>query len=242
MYDYAIIGGGIIGLSTAWQLIQREPGASIVLIEKESAVAKHQTGRNSGVIHAGIYYPPDSLKARLCREGVDATIEFCEAHSVAYEQCGKLIVATDESELGRLDALYGRANDNGLDVQMIDNETMRDLEPDIAGVRALLSPKTGIVDYRGMCEAMARRTREIGGELRLDTGVMGLTETDRHVEIRTNTGATMTAGAKASTTRKSFLGTSWGSCFASCPFFLHASRQLFLCASAGRISHCEVWA
>lgn len=194
MYDYAIIGGGIVGLSTAWQLKKREPGASIVLVEKEDEVSKHQTGRNSGVIHAGIYYPPDSLKAQLCREGVTATVEFCEAHGVAYEQCGKLIVATDESELGRLDNLYNRANENGLDVEMIDAAAMKELEPNIAGVRALLSPKTGIVDYPGMCRAMAAEFVADGGEVRLGTGVTGMNESGQHVEIRTNTGATITAG------------------------------------------------
>ena len=194
MYDYAIIGGGIVGLSTAWQLRKREPGASIVLLEKEPAVAMHQTGRNSGVIHAGIYYPPDSLKARLCREGVTATVEFCEAHAVSYEQCGKLIVATDDSELGRLDALYARARDNGLDVEMIDAVAMKELEPNIAGVKALLSPKTGIVDYPGMCRAMAAEFEADGGEIRLATGVTGMSETGRHVDIRTNTGATIRAG------------------------------------------------
>jgi L-2-hydroxyglutarate oxidase len=194
MYDYAIIGGGIVGLSAAWQLKQRLPEASIVLIEKEAAVSMHQTGRNSGVIHAGIYYPPDSLKARLCREGVTTTIEFCEEHGVDYEQCGKLIVATHESEIDRLDALYERAKDNGLNIELIDGAAAGELEPNITAVKALLSPKTGIVDYPGMCRAMAASFERHGGELRLGTGVSAMTETARHIEIRTNTGGTIRAG------------------------------------------------
>ena len=193
MYDYAVIGGGIVGLSTAWQLAERCPGASIVVIEKERAVSMHQTGRNSGVIHAGIYYPPDSLKARLCREGVTATVEFCEAHGVDYEQCGKLIVATDETEIERLNALYERAQDNGLNIELIDQPAMRELEPNIAGVKALLSPKTGIVDYPGMCKAMAVGIEARGGELRLGTGVTRMIEKDGHIDIKTNTGATLNA-------------------------------------------------
>ena len=194
MYDYAIIGGGIVGLSTAWQLKRRLPEASIVLIEKEQAVSMHQTGRNSGVIHAGIYYPPDSLKARLCREGVTATVDFCEEHGVNYEQCGKLIVATDDSEIPRLDALYERAKDNGLSIELIDGTAARELEPNITAVKALLSPKTGIVDYPGMCRAMAASFDRDGGELRLGTGVSAMQETRSHIEIRTNTGGTIRAG------------------------------------------------
>ncbi len=194
MYDYAIIGGGIVGLSTAWQLKQRLPEASIVLIEKERAVSMHQTGRNSGVIHAGIYYPPDSLKARLCREGVTATVEFCEEHGVDYEQCGKLIVATEDSEIGRLDALYERAKDNGLNIELIDGAAARELEPNIRAVKALLSPRTGIVDYPGMCRAMAASFERAGGEIRLGTAVSGMTEGERHIDVRTNTGGAISAG------------------------------------------------
>ncbi|MEO1203758.1 MAG: L-2-hydroxyglutarate oxidase, partial [Pseudomonadota bacterium] len=194
MYDYAIIGGGIVGLSTAWQLKQRLPEASIILIEKEAAVSMHQTGRNSGVIHAGIYYPPDSLKARLCREGVTATVEFCQQHGVDYEQCGKLIVATHESEIDRLDALYERAKNNGLNIELIDGAAARELEPNITAVKALLSPKTGIVDYPGMCRAMAASFERDGGDIRLGTAVSAMTENDRYIEIRTNTGGTINAG------------------------------------------------
>ncbi|MDJ0941692.1 MAG: L-2-hydroxyglutarate oxidase [Woeseiaceae bacterium] len=189
MYDFAIIGGGIVGLSTAWQLKKRHPDASIVLLEKEDAVARHQTGRNSGVIHAGIYYTPGSLKATLCREGVDRTIEFCRDNDVPFDQCGKLIVAADESEIDRLDALYERAHDNGLDLELLDDDGLRALEPNVTGVKALLSPRTGIVDYPGMCRAMARLFQADGGELRLGTAVTRLLESESRVEIRTNTGA-----------------------------------------------------
>ena len=212
MYDYAVIGGGIVGLSTAWQLAKRCPGASIVVVEKERAVSMHQTGRNSGVIHAGIYYPPDSLKARLCREGVAATVEFCEEHGVEYEQCGKLIVASDETEIDRLQALYDRAQNNGLNIELIDRPAMKELEPNIAGVKALLSPKTGIVDYPGMCRAMAADFEARGGELRLGTGVTGMTETGSRIDIRTNTGATLSASYVIACRRCSTCRSTSGSC------------------------------
>jgi L-2-hydroxyglutarate oxidase len=114
MYDFVIVGGGIIGLSTAWQLQQRNPDSSILLLEKESGFARHQSGRNSGVIHAGIYYAPGSLKARLCKEGVAATLEFCRDNGIPSEQCGKLIVATNEAEHERMLELYERALENEL--------------------------------------------------------------------------------------------------------------------------------
>ena len=119
IYDFCIIGGGIIGLATAHKLLEAYPDASLLLIEKETALASHQTGHNSGVIHAGIYYEPGSLKAKLCREGLEATVAFCKLHDLAYEQCGKLIVATNAVEETRLDLLYARANANGLKLRRI---------------------------------------------------------------------------------------------------------------------------
>src|SRR5210317_485126 len=129
MYDFAVIGGGIVGLSTAWQLRQRQPSKSLVVLEKEPAVARHQTGHNSGVIHAGIYYEPGSLKAELCRKGVTETLRFCRDNDIPYEQCGKLIVATSDAEHERMLALYERALQNGIRVELLDKAQLRDAEP-----------------------------------------------------------------------------------------------------------------
>ena len=183
MFDYLIIGGGIIGVSTAWQLQQRKPNSSILLLEKESRLASHQTGRNSGVIHAGIYYTPGSLKARFCREGVDATIGFCRARNIAVEQCGKLIVATDGAEHERMLALYDRAHDNGLDVELLDASELRTREPNIIGTGAIFLKTTGIVDYPRICEAMAEEFRGLGGKIRLDSKVTDIRETDSDVTV-----------------------------------------------------------
>ena len=189
MFDYLIIGGGIVGVSTAWQLQQRKPNSSILLLEKESRLASHQTGRNSGVIHAGIYYTPGSLKARFCKEGVDATIGFCRAHNIAVEQCGKLIVATDNAEHERMLALYERAHDNGLDVELLDATELRTREPNIIGTGAIFLRTTGIADYSGICEAMAEEFRGLGGETRLDSEVTDIRETDSDVTVTLGDGS-----------------------------------------------------
>jgi len=136
-YDYTIVGGGIVGLSTAWQLQQREPGKKILLLEKENQFAEHQTGHNSGVIHAGIYYEPGSLKAKFCREGVEATIQFCRDNNIAFEQCGKLLVASNELERKRMLALFERANENGLEVELLDAFDLKAREANIIGVGAI---------------------------------------------------------------------------------------------------------
>ncbi|NCF24471.1 MAG: L-2-hydroxyglutarate oxidase [Gammaproteobacteria bacterium] len=177
MYDFAVIGGGIVGLSVAWQLRQRRPSGSIVVIEKEQAVAQHQTGHNSGVIHAGIYYEPGSLKADLCRKGVAATLRFCKDNGIRYEQCGKLIVATSPAEHERMLALHERALRNGIEVELLGESQLRDIEPSVAGIGAILSPTTGIVDYTEVAGAMAHRLEELGGEILTGTPVTALEET-----------------------------------------------------------------
>ncbi len=134
-YDYVIIGGGIVGLSTAWQLIQKAPDKRILVLEKESEVARHQTGHNSGVMHAGVYYDPKSLKAKFCREGHAATIAFCQEHDIRYEQCGKLLVATNDVEHKRMEALYQRCIDNQVEVEWLDAQQLKDTEPNIQGTR-----------------------------------------------------------------------------------------------------------
>lgn len=155
-YDLAIIGGGIVGLATALVVTERFPGLSIVVVEKEDGLALHQTGRNSGVIHAGVYYQPGSLKARLCKEGVEATIRFCKEHALPFEQCGKMIVATATDELPRMKALHERALANGLPVERLDATELARREPHIRGVGALFVPTSGIVDYALVARMMAK--------------------------------------------------------------------------------------
>ena len=193
MYDYLIIGGGIVGLSTAWQLQRRKPECSILLVEKETELALHQTGRNSGVIHAGIYYTPGSLKAKFCKEGVHATMEFCRQNDIPVEQCGKLIVATDAAEQERLLALFKRAQENGMDVELIDAAELRRREPNIRGTGAIFLRTTGIADYPAITRAMAERFEEAGGETRLNSEVTGVRESDDRVTVQLNDGSAVDA-------------------------------------------------
>lgn len=188
MYDFAIIGGGIVGLSTACQLQVRYPDSAIVLLEKEDGVARHQSGHNSGVIHAGIYYAPGSLKAQFCKEGVEATIAFCEEYGLPYEQCGKLIVATDDEEHERMLDLYERARLNELDVELIDGVDLKHLEPEIEGIAAIRLKTTGIVDYRQICEKMAEIFEAGGGIIRYRSRVTGIDETADDIAIETSRG------------------------------------------------------
>lgn len=190
-YDYIVVGAGIVGLSTAWQLQQSEPQASVLLLEKEAGVGRHQSGHNSGVIHSGIYYAPDSLKADLCRRGLSATIEFCRAENIAFEQCGKLLVATNNLEQQRLQALFQRARDNQLDVQWLDQQQLQILEPAISGISALRVPATGIVDYGQICTAMARRFQQCGGTLLLGSEVAAIEETPARVVLQLRSGTVL---------------------------------------------------
>ena len=171
-------------MATAHKLLAAQPDASLVLIEKEEVPGSHQTGHNSGVIHAGIYYEPDSLKAQLCREGLDATVAFCRFHDLAYEQCGKLIVATNTLEEERLDSLYTRAKKNGLKLRRISGSELHELEPNIAGTAALLSPATGIVDYQEITSKLAELVTMKGGNLVLGSAVDYIAENKEFVEIR----------------------------------------------------------
>jgi L-2-hydroxyglutarate oxidase len=184
-FDLAVIGGGIVGLSTAMQMQERFPGIAVAVLEKEPALATHQTGRNSGVIHAGVYYQPGSLKARFCREGVKATIRFCEERDIPYEQCGKLLVATDEEELPRMAALYDRAVENGIVMERLDKAEAARREPHIRSVGAIYSPTTGIVDYGRIARAMADVVRERGGEVMTSSEVIHVDETPADVALET---------------------------------------------------------
>jgi L-2-hydroxyglutarate oxidase len=188
MYDYAIIGGGIVGVSTAWQLKKKQPDCSILLLEKESRLASHQTGHNSGVIHAGVYYAPGSLKAKFCKAGAAATIQFCEKNDIPYVQCGKLLVATNELEHGRMLALFERSKQNGLDVELIDANELHRREPNVEGIGAFLVRTTGIVDYRSICIRMAECFQEMGGEVRLNSRVTDLSESADSIVVTTADG------------------------------------------------------
>ena len=165
-FDVAIIGGGIIGLSTGMQLLERFPRLRVAVLEKDGGLAGQQTGHNSGVVHSGVYYRPDSLKARFCVEGRAAILAFCDAHDIPYERCGKVIVATRQDELPRVDALYERGQANGVPgLELIGPQRLKEIEPHAAGIRALWSPSTAIVDFQAITEAYAQEFREAGGDV-----------------------------------------------------------------------------
>ena len=188
VFDFVVIGGGIVGLSTARALLGRHPGARLAVLEKEGGWARHQTGHNSGVIHSGIYYKPGSLKARFCLEGARALVEFCRERGIDYEVCGKIIVATEPGELPLLDALYERGLKNGLAVEKLDPTQLKETEPHASGLAALSVPSTGIVDYTRVARAFATLVEEKGGQLLTGTAVQGVSEGGHVVEVRTNRG------------------------------------------------------
>lgn len=171
---YVIIGGGIIGLAVADRLSRARPGAQITVLEKEDRWATHQTGRNSGVVHSGLYYKPGSYKATMCRAGAESLIRFAHDEGVPVQRCGKLVVACTQEQLPQLRALAERGRRNGLQVRELDPAAARDVEPHVACVAALHVPETGIIDYRGVCDALVRRLTERGAEVRLSTRVVGL--------------------------------------------------------------------
>lgn len=188
LHDYAIVGGGIVGLATLYQLLAAKPDAKVVLLEKEAALAQHQTGRNSGVIHAGVYYAPGSLKARLCKEGAAQTKAFCAQYDIPVEHCGKLIVATNELELSRLRALEERTAVNGIDFSRLDEAELRACEPNVTGLAAMLVPSTAIVSYVRIVQTLGRLVTAAGATLRLGEQVVGVREERGDVEIQTTRG------------------------------------------------------
>ncbi|MCE8036370.1 L-2-hydroxyglutarate oxidase [Halomonas sp. MCCC 1A11062] len=188
MYDFIILGGGILGLSTAMQLIERYPEKKMLLLEKESGPAQHQTGHNSGVIHAGVYYAPGSLKARFCLEGNRATKEFCDRHAIPYEVCGKLLVATNEQEMQRMEALWERTAANGLEREWLSAGELKEREPHITGQGAIFVPSSGIVSYARVAEAMADEFQRHGGQVRYDHRVTGIAERTGEVLVSTTQG------------------------------------------------------
>ncbi|MBB4688219.1 L-2-hydroxyglutarate oxidase [Amycolatopsis jiangsuensis] len=183
MYDFCVIGGGIVGAATALKLLERRPDASLLLLEKATQLGVHQTGHNSGVIHSGIYYEPGSLKAELCRRGAQATKEFAAANGIPFDVCGKLLVATNQVELRRLHDLAERAEVNQLEIEHLDAAELRRREPNIRGVAALLVPSTGIIDYGLVTAAIAKRIEAAGGRIRTSTEVDRIDENGDAVEI-----------------------------------------------------------
>lgn len=183
MHDFVIVGGGIVGLATGMALRQRFPTASLLLLEKEKRWADHQTGRNSGVIHSGIYYKPGSLKARLAVEGNRRMVQFCREQGIPHEVCGKLIVATRPEELPRLDALLERGRENGLTLTKLDAAGLKAIEPHATGLAALHVPSTGIIQYRQVAERMADLLSEGGAELRAGAEVRQILNTGDGVEV-----------------------------------------------------------
>jgi L-2-hydroxyglutarate oxidase len=175
-YDVVVVGGGIVGLATARALVRHHPGVRLALLEKEHAVARHQTGRNSGVIHSGIYYRPGSLKASTAVAGRLAMERFCDEHGVPFDRCGKVIVAVDPRELPRLAQLEARAGENGVLATRVDPVRLRELEPHVRGVAALHVPETGIVDFGQVARALGTVLRDVGVEMHFDERVIALHE------------------------------------------------------------------
>lgn len=184
-FDVAVIGGGLIGLATAYRLLEAKPGLRVAVLEKEAELARHQSGRNSGVIHAGLYYAPGSLKAQLCREGMEALTRFADERGLAYERCGKLVVAVDEGELGRLEELKRRGSANGLvGIKEVGPSEIPEFEPHVAGVRALHVPETGIIDFRRVAIAFGEEVRARGGEILLASEVVAIERRDGGRRLR----------------------------------------------------------
>ncbi len=188
MYDLAIIGGGIVGLSTAMSVGERYPKSKIIVLEKESNWAAHQTGNNSGVIHSGIYYKPGSFKAKFCREGSQSMVAFCQKHNIPHEICGKVIVATEAEELPLLEKLYQRGLENGLDVTKVSAQQVREIEPHVNCLAGIKVTATGIVDYKKVCQKYVNIASSQGVELRLNTKVTKISHQEKNLVIQTNQG------------------------------------------------------
>ncbi|MBX9410301.1 MULTISPECIES: L-2-hydroxyglutarate oxidase [Pseudomonas] len=186
MYDFVIIGGGIVGMSTAMQLADSYPRAKMLVVEKEPGPARHQTGHNSGVIHAGVYYTPGSLKAKFCLEGNRATKRFCDEHGIRYDECGKLLVATNELEMDRMRALWERTAANGIKRHWLTASELREREPNIAGVGGIFVPSSGIVSYAQIAAQMGKEFEKQGGQIEFSTEVIGLEERSSEIVIKTN--------------------------------------------------------
>ena len=186
--DVVVIGGGIVGLATAYQLTKREPGKRVIVLEKEPGLAAHQTGHNSGVLHSGIYYKPGSLKAINCRRGKAMMEAFCEEEGIEHDLCGKVIVAVGEDDLGPLQTIFDRGQANGVNCEMIERERLLELEPHVNGIKAIHVPEAGIVNYRQCCERMAQRVRESGGEILFNAAALDVLDRDGGLVVETRAG------------------------------------------------------
>jgi len=175
IFNVIIIGGGVVGLATGRELLQRFPDSKLLIVEKEQALAAHQTGHNSGVIHSGLYYKPGSLKARLCVAGAARMVQFCKENAIPYELCGKVVVATDESEVPALEELYRRGIANGVpNLRMLNAEQIREIEPHASGIRGIHVPGTGITDFTAVAQKYAEHIRAAGGEIQTGAAVTGI--------------------------------------------------------------------
>lgn len=184
-----IIGGGIVGLAFAREFLRRHPAATVTVLEKEAQVGAHQTGHNSGVVHAGIYYEPGSLKAHLCTTGARRMRDYCVENDIAYDECGKVIVATEASELPALEELYARGRANGVpDLRMVGPEELREIEPHVVGIAALHSPRTAIVDYGEVARSFAASLSGAGARIRVGCEVTGIRHVGDRVHVRTTSG------------------------------------------------------
>jgi L-2-hydroxyglutarate oxidase LhgO len=188
-YDVIIVGGGIVGLATAHRLLEARPQLKILLLEKEAKLAAHQTGNNSGVLHSGLYYKPDSAKAQCAVQGLQQMLAFCREHGVAHEQCGKIVVATEQNELPRLENLWERGNANGLlGLRKLNPQQIKEIEPHAAGLAAIHVPQEGIVDYPGVCEKLGELIRKNGGEIKLKARVAKIFSDGTQKEVETSAG------------------------------------------------------
>lgn len=184
----AIVGGGIVGLATAWQLALRYPHACPIVLEKEAAVGEHQTGHNSGVLHSGIYYKPGSLRAMNCRAGKRAMEEFCAEHGIPYEICGKVIVAVNDSELPQLERIFDRGQQNGVRCEIVSRQRLKELEPHTAGVKAIHVPEAGIVNFRAVCHKLADLVTARGGEVHCSARVLNVRYSGPGIVVETAAG------------------------------------------------------
>lgn len=192
IFDFAIVGGGLVGLATAWALKSKYPDASLVVLEKEAEVASHQSGRNSGVLHSGIYYKPGSLKAQLVARGRGLMLDFCKEYGIKYEICGKIILAIREDEFSQLQNLASRGKENGLEIKILDPDGIHEVEPHATGPRAIWVPEAGIVDFIGVAHKMAQRLSELGVQMRLGTNVVEVEDKGRDLGLMTNHGKLLT--------------------------------------------------
>lgn len=186
--DVVVIGAGIVGLASAHQILERHPELAVMILDKEPTLARHQTGHNSGVIHSGIYYQPDSHKAKMVADGRRMLLDLLQRHNIAHDMCAKVVVALDESEIPRLDALETRAADNHITTERLDGVGLREIEPHIAGVAALRVPSAGITDYRLVCEALVAEISAHGAEIRLGVSVEGSSLDGPGLVIHTSAG------------------------------------------------------